>query len=271
MIFFPFLFFILLLYLSLKYYEHSKVYRPRNNFIAFPSDYGIDFEDIKFSSQDQVLLNGWFVKGTSGRVILFFHGNFGNISLRMDIIRELHLLGYNIFIFDYRGFGRSNGIPSEEGLYNDALGAYDYLKDKGYKNNDIILFGRSLGGAVAIFLASIIENFRGLIVDSSFSSSQDLSYDLFGFKLPRFIISNRLESIKRIKDIKIPKLIIHSENDNLIPLHHGERLFKMASEPKEFLKIKGSHNSCILDSKDIYIAGIKVFLKRLEKNNKSHK
>jgi len=265
MLFFLFLFFILLLFLTVKFYEHFKVYRPRDNLVAYPGDYGIEFEDVNFSSRDKVLLNGWFIKGTSEKVILFCHGNFGNISSRLDMIRELYSLGYNVFIFDYRGFGRSNGVPSEEGLYNDALGAYDYLKERGYKSRDVILFGRSLGGVVAIFLASLIKDFGGLIVDSSFSSSQDLSYDFFGFKFPRFIISNRLESIERIKDIKIPKLIIHSENDNLIPFHHGKKLFEMAGEPKKFLKIKGFHNSCIRDSKDIYMSGIKDFLESLEK------
>lgn len=264
MLFFLLFFFIFLIYLAFKFYEHNKVYRPIENFIAFPDNYNIEFEDINFSSRDKVLLNGWFIKGVSKKVILFCHGNFGNISSRLDMIQELYLLGYNIFIFDYRGFGRSNGIPSEEGLYNDALGAYDYLKGRGYNNSDIILFGRSLGGVVAIFLASLIKNFRGLMVDSSFSSLEDLSYDLLGFRLPGFVISNRLESIKRIKDIGIPKLIIHSENDDLIPFHHGEKLFEMAIEPKKFLKIKGFHNSCFLDSKDIYMAGIKDFLESLE-------
>ena len=266
MLFFLLLFFAVLFYLSLKYYEHSKVYRPRENLFVSPQSYGIEFEDINFSSSDKVLLNGWFIKGESCRVILFCHGNFGNISSRLDMIQELYLIGYNIFIFDYRGFGISNGIPSEEGLYNDALGAYDYLKTRGYKNGDIILLGRSLGGVVAIFLASVVKDFRGLIVDSSFSSSEDLSYDLLGFKLPRFAISNRLESIKRIKDIGIPKLIIHSENDDLIPFHHGKKLFEMASDPKKFLKIRGFHNSCFLDSKDVYMAGIKDFLESLEEH-----
>ena len=264
MLFFFFSFFLLILYFAFKWYEHIKVYRPRDNFIAFPDSYNIGFEDVNFSSRDKVLLNGWFIKGTSGKVILFCHGNFGNISQRLDVINELYSLGYNVFIFDYRGYGRSNGVPSEEGLYNDALGAYDYLKNRGYKNEDIILFGRSLGGVVAIFLASLFKDFRGLIVDSSFSSAQDLSYDFFGFKFPKFMISNRLESVKRIKGIKIPKLIIHSENDNLIPFHHGEKLFKMAVEPKKFLKIKGFHNSCLLDSRELYMSGIKDFLDSLE-------
>ena len=258
------MFFVLLLYLSLKYYEHSKVYRPRKNLFSSPYNYGIEFEDINFSSRDQVLLNGWFVEGTSEKVILFCHGNFGNISSRVDIIQELHLLEYSVFIFDYRGFGRSDGVPSEKGLYSDALGAYDYLREKGYNDRDIILFGRSLGGVIVIFLASLIEGFRGLIVDIYFYSAQALGYDLLGYNLPRFIISNRLESIERIKNIKIPKLIIHSENDDLIPFHHGKKLFKEAVEPKRFLKIHGSHNNCMWESKDIYIDGIRDFLDSLE-------
>jgi fermentation-respiration switch protein FrsA (DUF1100 family) len=264
MFLFFFLFFILFLFLLLKYYEHIKIYRPKRELIAFPSDYNIEFEDISFPSRDQVLLNGWFVKGDSSTVVLFFHGNFGNISSEMDIIKELHLLGYNIFIFDYRGYGKSNGISSERGLYRDALGAYDYLKSRGFRNRDIVLFGRSLGGAVAVFLASEIEGFKGVIVDSSFVSIQSLSYDILGFNFPGALISNRFESIKRIKKIKAPKLIIHSENDDLIPFRHGEKLFKMAGAPKKFLKIKGFHNSCILDSKETYTAEIKGFLESLE-------
>lgn len=264
MLFLFFFFLLLLSYFTFKYYEHLKVYRPRDKIVAYPDDYDIEFEDVSFSSRDKVLLNGWYIDGSSDKVILFCHGNFGNISSRLDIIQELHSLGYGVFIFDYRGFGRSEGVPSEEGLYYDALGAYDFLKEKGYKDRDIILFGRSLGGVVAVYLAASIKDFRGLIIDSSFCSSQSLSYDFFGFNLPRFIISNKLESIKKIKDIKIPKLIIHSESDNLIPFHQGERLFERAHEPKEFLKIRGFHNSSILDSKDIYMAGIKSFLESLE-------
>lgn len=259
-----FLFLILLVYLSFKYYEHIKVFYPREELLAFPDDCGIRFEDVSFSSRDHVLLNGWFVSGSSDKAILFCHGNFGNISSRIDLIKELHSLGYNLFIFDYKGYGRSNGIPSEEGLYSDALGAYDYLMERGFENKDIILFGRSLGGAVAIFLASLIEGFRGIIIDSTFQSVRDLSRDILGYHLPKFLVSNRFESIKRINEIKIPKLIIHSENDDLIPFYHGKKLFEEAVEPKRFLKIHGLHNNCMWESKDIYMAGIKDFLASLE-------
>jgi len=259
-----FLFFILFVYLFLKYYEHIKIYDPREKLFFFPDDCGIKFEDVNFTSRDHVLLNGWFVKGISDKVILFCHGNFGNISSRVDIIQDLHLLGYNFFIFDYKGFGRSDGVPSEKGLYADALGAYDYLIERGFSDKDIILFGRSLGGAVAIYLSGFIQGFRGIIIDSTFQSTRALGNDIFGYNLPNFIISNRFESIKIIKNVKIPKLIIHSENDDLIPFHHGEKLFEAAPDPKRFLKIRGSHNNCISESKDIYMAGIKDFLESLE-------
>jgi len=259
-----FLFFILFVYLFLKYYEHIKIYDPREKLFFFPDDCGIKFEDVNFTSRDHVLLNGWFVKGVSDKVILFCHGNFGNISSRLDIIQDLHLLGYNFFIFDYKGFGRSDGVPSEKGLYADALGAYDYLIERGFSDKDIILFGRSLGGAVAIYLSGFIQGFRGIIIDSTFQSTRALGNDIFGYNLPNFIISNRFESIKIIKNVKIPKLIIHSENDDLIPFHHGEKLFEAAPDPKRFLKIRGSHNNCISESKDIYMAGIKDFLESLE-------
>jgi len=265
MFFILFLFFLFLVYLYLKYYQHIKIYDPRDVLSAFPDDFGIEYEDVNFSSEDQVLLNGWFVKGILEDIILFCHGNFGNISTRIDIIRELQALGYNVFIFDYRGFGRSNGVPSEKGLYSDVIGAYNYLKERGFSDKNIVVFGRSLGGAVAILLCSLIQGFKGVIIDSTFQSLPILGYDILGYSLPRFLISNRFESIKKIKDIKIPKLIIHSENDNLIPFHHGKKLFEMAGEPKKFLKIKGFHNSCIRDSKDIYMSGIKDFLDSLEK------
>lgn len=231
---------------------------------SFPSDLDVNFEDVNFASRDHVLLNGWFIEGSLHRVILFCHGNFGNMSSRVDIIKDLSLLGYNVFIFDYRGYGISNGVPNEKGLYLDVLGAYDYLKDKGFEDKDIIVFGRSLGGAIAIFLASFTRGLRGIIIDSTFISARALGYDILGYNLPEFLVSNRFESIKKIKKINIPKLIIHSEEDDLIPFYHGERLFAEASEPKLFLKILGLHNNCMYESKDIYIAGIKRFLESLE-------
>ncbi|MEO0292686.1 MAG: alpha/beta hydrolase [candidate division WOR-3 bacterium] len=261
-----FLFFflsLLFLFFFIKYWEHVKIYRPKEDFFVYPSEFGIDFEDVNFSSRDHVLLNGWFFKGISKKVILFCHGNFGNISSGIEIVRELNLMRYNVFIFDYRGFGKSDGIPTERGLYYDALGAISYLRERGFKKNEIVLFGNSLGGAVAIFVGSVIRDLGGIIIDSTFQSIRSLSYDIFGFHFPRFLISNRFESIKRIKKIRAPKLIIHSEEDDLIPFYHGLKLFEEALPPKQFLKVKGFHNSSFSESKETYIKGIKHFIESL--------
>lgn len=254
------LFFFTFTFFLLKYCEHRKIYRPREKLSAVPTDYGISFKDVNFSSRDHVLLTGWFVEGKSDKVILFCHGNFGNILSRIDLLQMLHLFGFNIFMFDYRGFGRSNGVPTEKGLYLDALGAYDYLRERGFGDSKIVLFGRSLGGAVVIFLANLVEGLGGLIIDSSFCSIQSLAKDILGVKLPGWFISNRFESIRRIKNIKPPKLIIHSKDDELIPFYHGEMLFEEAPEPKKFLVVRGSHNSCMVDSKEAYTEGIRNFL-----------
>lgn len=252
----------LLLFLSLKYFEHKNIYLPERDSIANPLDFGIDFEEINFSSRDHVLINGWFIQGPKDKVILLCHGNGGNISYRVDLIEILNYLGYKIFVFDYRGYGKSDGIPTERGLYRDALGAYDILKEKGFKNEDIVLLGRSLGGAVAIFLASRVKP-SGLIVDSSFESIHILSKDVLGFYFPRWLISNRFESIQRIKNIKIPKLVIHSIDDEIIPFYHGKNLYEAAPEPKRFLRLHGSHNTSLFESKDIYIKELRNFIDNL--------
>jgi hypothetical protein len=253
---------LILIFLTYKYYEHKHIYCPDSVIIATPKEFGIEFQDVRFSSRDMVLLHGWFIKGQKEKVILFFHGNKYNISFPLHYIDMLRKLGYSVFLFDYRGYGKSNGIPTERGLYQDALGAYDFLIEKGYKGDDIVLFGRSLGGAVAINIAYKIKA-KGLILDSSFTSMCDLSYDIFGFHFPKWLISNRYESLKLIKNLIIPKIIIHSKEDDLIPFYHGKRLFEHAAPPKEFLEIKGSHISAFSDSKEVYTQRIKKFLDSL--------
>ncbi len=261
---------LILIFLTYKYYEHKHIYSPDSNIISTPEEFGIEFQDIKFSSRDMVLLHGWFIRGQRERVILFLHGNKHNISFPLQYIDMLEKLGYSVFLFDYRGYGKSNGIPTERGLYQDALGAYDFLLKKGYKEDDIVLFGRSLGGAVAIYIASKIKA-KGLILDSSFTSMYDLSYDIFGFHFPKWLISNRYESLELIKNLMIPKIIIHSKDDDLIPFYHGRRLFEYASSPKEFLEIKGSHISAFSVSKEIYTDRIKKFLDNLWVKNSNNR
>ena len=251
---------IFFLFLAYKYYEHRNIYIPAKEFIITPDEIGINYKEINFSSADYTLLNGWYIEADSDRVIIFLHGHRDNISYRMEHIGIIQSLGYNLFIFDYKGFGKSNGYPTETGLYNDGLGAYrTLLKDFNFKPEEIILFGRSLGGAVAIHLASLV-NVNCLIIESGFLSIYHLSYDILGFHVPKWLISNRYESINKIEQISIPKLLIHSENDELIPYYHGIQLFEAAQEPKKFLKIQGTHNTAFIDSKDLYSRTLQEFL-----------
>ena len=166
-----------------------------------------------------------------------------------------------MFIFDYRGYGRSQGRPSEKGLYLDAGAAYEYLVAQGITANTIIGYGESLGGAVIIDAASK-NTMAALIVDSSFSSAKDMIKAIYPF-LPHWIFASKFYSSWKIKNINIPKLIIHSINDEIIPYRLGRKLYDEAAPPKEFLDIRGGHNSNFFESEDILKERISAFLKGL--------
>jgi len=195
--------------------------------------------------------------------LLFCHGNAGNISHRLESIRIFHQLGLNVFIFDYRGFGRSAGSISELGSYADVEAAWTYLiKQRNIAPEKIILFGRSLGSGIAAWLAKEKKSLA-IILESSFISIPELArkyYPIFPIKLLARI---KYPVIDYVKQISCAKLIIHSIDDELIPYQHGQRNFQMAYEPKRFLSIRGSHNEGFLISKEEYISGIEAFLSYL--------
>jgi hypothetical protein len=198
--------------------------------------------------------------------LLYCHGNAGNISHRVPTIAELSRLGLNILIFDYRGYGRSEGAPSEKGLYMDARAAYEYLI--GREDIDpgrIAILGKSLGASVAIDLASRVEA-ACLIADGGFSSAGDMAGRIFPFLPARRFISVGFDSEAKIKDIRIPKLIIHSRDDELVPFDLGEKLYRAAADPKEFHAMRGGHNEAIYMEENNYYGRIGEFLgKHLEK------
>lgn len=229
----------------------------------FPSVMGLTYEDIYMDTEDGLRLNAWFIPAKDSKfTILFCHGNGGNISHRIDKIEILNKLGLNVFIFDYRGYGKSNGRPSERGLYKDALASYEYLvSKKGISKEHIIVYGESLGGAVAVNLVSK-KNARALITESAFSSARDVAravYPLF----PVFLMSSKFDSSKKIKDINIPKLIIHSKNDDIVPFDQSVKLFNSSKEPKKHVVLMGAHNSSYMDSLDLYTSSIHDFVNEL--------
>jgi fermentation-respiration switch protein FrsA (DUF1100 family) len=199
-------------------------------------------------------------------VLLWFHGNAGHLADRYQIIRQLVQLPAEVFILDYRGYGRSEGSPSEQGLYMDGQAAWDYLvDDRGIAPQRIVLFGRSLGGAVAVDLAGR-PGVRpaGLIVESSFTSVPDMAAAVMPI-MPRVLIRTKMDSISKISRIDLPKLIVHSRDDDIIPIGHGRSLFEAAGDPKQFLELRGmSHNDIDLSVGGEYFATMRRFVRGLD-------
>ncbi len=245
-----------------RWFERSSIYFPSGYIEATPASIDLPFEDVYFKTSDGVTLNGWFIPaGTLPRAtVLFCHGNAGNISHRLDIIRMFHDLGLNVFIFDYRGYGRSGGWPSEEGTYLDALAAYDHLlAEKGIDKDRIVVYGKSLGGSVAVDLASKV-NVRAVICDSVFTSTVDMGKEIYPFLPVELIVTMKYDALSRIGKLSAPKLIIHSEEDEIVPFSHGEKLFKNSTEPKELYRMRGGHNDAIFIYWDEFKERIDGFL-----------
>lgn len=239
------------------------VFMPSNSIEITPADIGLEFEDIFFFTEDSVRLNGWFIPATDEKgVLLFCHGNGGNISHRMESFQLFNRLGLSIFIYDYRGYGKSEGRPSEKGTYLDAQAAWDYIvREKGIPEDKIIILGRSLGGAVATHLA-IKTNPKTLIIESSFTSVGDIGGEMFPYFPVRFLTLIKYNVKGYISKITCPVLVVHSIDDEIIPFHHGREIFKAAHEPKEFLEITGSHNDGFLVSGKQYEEGVGSFINK---------
>ncbi len=267
MLFFWGLVFILLLPISIRYIEKRSIYFPMKEITATPQLAGLPYEEVYFDTSDNKRLNGWFVAYNEAEfTVILCHGNAGNISHRLEKTAMFYDARLNVLIFDYRGYGKSEGIPSEQGLYKDVNAAYDYLTvERKIPKEKIILYGESIGGAVAIDLARKV-NAGALITEETFTSVKDMARIAYPF-IPHFIFSARFDAVSRIKDISCPKLIIHSVDDEIVPFHLGEKLFNAAAPPKEFLKIRGTHNTAFLDSKKQFIEGIRSFLDGLRRVN----
>jgi len=256
---------IALTFIYVKSLEHRNLFFPFKEIDHTPQAMGLSYEDIYFITQDNKKINGWFIPSgdKAGHTLLFFHGNGGNISHRLDKIKIFHDLGLNVFIIDYRGYGKSEGSPSEAGLYLDAKASYSFLIDKlKIKPHSIILYGESLGGAVALELATQVDA-SAVITEETFSSMRDIAKDIYPF-LPSFFVSDKFNSLSKIRKLSIPKLIIHSKDDEMIPFRHAQKLYDAAEEPKTLAVIDGSHNSAFLDSGKDYKNHILEFIKGLK-------
>jgi fermentation-respiration switch protein FrsA (DUF1100 family) len=239
------------------------VYYPTRAIEATPAARGLLFEPVAFPAPDGVRLAGWFVPAAKARgTLLFCHGNAGNISHRLESIAIFHRLGLDVFIFDYRGYGESEGAPGEEGTYRDAEGAWRYLTERrGVAPERLVYFGRSLGGSVAAWLAARHAP-RALIVESSFSSVPDFGAEVYPWLPVRWLARLRYDTAAYLAESAAPVLIVHSPQDEIIPFRHAERLYAAAREPKSLLRLRGDHNSGFLVSGEEYVNGLDAFLKQ---------
>jgi len=242
-------------------YQPKFVYYPVRQLSATPQQIGLAYEPVTFETEDGIRLDGWFIPADVSRgTVLYFHGNAGNISHRLDSIAIFHKLNYSVLIFDYRGYGQSEGKPSERGTYRDAEAAWRYLtKQKQIAPGQIVLFGRSLGGAVAAWLAAR-QTPRACILESVFTSAPDLAARLFPLFPSRLLCRYDYDTEAAVKNFNCPVLIIHSPQDDIIPFSHGRKVFAAAREPKAFLEIGGDHNTGFLASGSLYTNGLADFL-----------
>lgn len=244
--------------------EGSFIYHP----VSYPNgnwkipELGKSIHDVEFKTKDGVQLHGWWAPvENANRTILWFHGNAGNLSHRYQDVRMLHDLGCQVLIIDYRGYGKSDGSPSEDGLYRDGIAAYQFLTDqKNIPADDIVLLGRSLGSAVATEVASKFPIGR-LILVSPFTNTRDMVPQILPIPGLHFLVSSEFDSLSRIQNIHVPLLVIHGEDDSIIPIRLGRKLYEQANDPKSFVPLEGAgHNNISIVAGQQYRQAIKNFV-----------
>ncbi len=237
------------------------VYVPQRKMVATPEDIALAYQDVVFTSADGVRLSGWWLPGEKPRgVVLFCHGNGGNISHLLERIRVFHDLGLSTFVFDYRGYGLSEGAPTEQGTYLDAEAAWNYLvREQGVEAGEILVYGWSLGGPIATWLAQRHTPAK-LVLESTFTSIPDLGQDLYPLFPARLLSRYEYNTLDCLSRVSCPLLVVHSLEDDLIPFAHGRRLYEAARGPRKFLEIAGEHGDGFMWSAEPYKEALDGFI-----------
>ncbi|WP_024327299.1 alpha/beta hydrolase [Thioalkalivibrio sp. AKL19] len=237
------------------------IYMPSSNVTSTPERIGLDYEDVELVAGDGVRLHGWFMPGPDGDtpVLLFLHGNAGNIGHRLHSLQQFHELGLAVLIIDYRGYGRSAGRPDEAGTYLDARAAWQYLtEERSIPPEAIVVFGRSLGAAVAAELATGVEP-AAVILESAFTSAADLGVRHYPWLPVRALLRHEYDTLGRVEAITAPILFAHSPQDEIVPFEHAERLHAAAGDGR-LLEMQGGHNDAFLATGEAYSDGLRAFL-----------
>lgn len=233
---------------------------PERALSASPGDIGLGYEDVTLTTSDDERLHGWYIPAVDSRgVLLFFHGNAGNISHRLDSIRIFHELGLDTLIIDYRGYGQSTGKTTEQGTYLDAQAAWDYLTNsRGIPSDRIIVFGRSLGGAIGAWL-SAQNNPAAVVIESSFTSGVDMARRFYPIFPARLITRLKYPLSEYAARLNCPVLVVHSRHDEIIPFAMGQAIYAAVDQHKQFLELSGDHNNGFLISQRDYITRLDGF------------
>jgi len=243
-------------------FQDQLLFQPSSRLLATPDDAGMNYETVRLNTEDGETLHGWWIPAPDAArgTLLFFHGNAGNISGRLESVQQFHRLGLNVLIVDYRGYGKSTGSPSEAGIYKDAEACWRHLTEAlGIAPGDIVLFGRSMGGGPATWLATRHRP-GAVILESVFTTVPDVGAHHYSFLPVRALATNQFDNESRVAEIDAPTLHIHSRDDRVVPFNLGRRVYEAAAEPKQFLEIQGGHNDGFLVSADEYLRTIDGFL-----------
>jgi hypothetical protein len=246
---------LLALAAGLVIFEEKLIYFPSRDLEWAPADLGLVHEEVFLATSDGTRIHGWYLPAKEAGIetVLVCHGNAGNVSDRLDrAVRLQKELAVNVLLFDYRGFGRSEGSPDEEGTYQDGLAAYRYLTEKrGIAPTSIVLFGESLGAAVAIELAGRVKA-GALVLEAPFTSIRAMAKVAYPF-LPTFWVRTRYDNLSKIGELEMPVLIFHGTRDDVVPFAQGEELYRAAREPKAFVAVEGAGHS------DVYAVGGELY------------
>ena len=226
--------------------ERRLVFFPTRALVAGPADFGLRADELSVRTDDGLTLHGWWIAGPGRRVLIWYHGNAGNIADRLHNARWfVEQLGVDVLLVDYRGYGRSEGTPDEAGLYRDGLAIYDVVAARGVPAHDVILFGRSLGGAVAIEVA-LRRPAGAVVLESAFRSVPAMARVHYWF-VPGGAIRTRMDNESKIGRVPAPILLLHGDRDRIVPLAHSRRLRELAARPARLHVIAGAgHNDTYL-------------------------
>lgn len=252
--------------LWLRWNEPRMIYYPNRQIDHTPELVGLKYEDVTLTTSDGLRITGWYVPSRTepALTVLLFHGNAGNISHRLDKLAAFRELRVNTLIIDYRGYGRSEGHPDEQGTYRDARAAYDYLVTQRHvAPHSVVVYGESLGSAIAADLATKVD-VGGLILEEAFTSIGDVGQKMFPFFPVRWLVRNKYDTLSKMRHIKVPLLIFHSRDDELFSMRHARRLLAAANDPKQLVELRGRHNDAFLVSAAIYHAAMQQFFASLK-------